>query len=159
MSEMTRILLEFLARSWSVLVGALVIFGLVGLLAQTLRSVSAVLTGARRGWALALSSAAGLIFVVLFGLLGVPALAAASGVAAGTAACGPLADLGEAAAQVLAALGALRMLWTMVRTSAGLAAGAPADVAAALVESGEAVFGMLLAAAAGPLAAHFLGVC
>jgi len=39
------------------------------------------------------------------------------------------------------------------------ASGGSAPLSAALLEAAEAVFGMLLAAAASPLAAHFLGAC
>jgi hypothetical protein len=38
-------------------------------------------------------------------------------------------------------------------------AGGSAPLSGALVEAAEAVFGMLLASAATPLAAHFLGAC
>lgn len=159
MSRLLNLLMDFFGRAWYLLVAALFIFGLLGLLAQVLRSAAALLTGSRRGWAVALSSFAGLIFIVLFGFLGVPALAAAVNVAAASPACGPLASIGQSAAQVLAAMAALRMLIAFVRTSAGLAAGGPFEISAALVECGEAVIGMLLAVAAGPLAAHFLGIC
>jgi hypothetical protein len=70
-----------------------------------------------------------------------------------------ISELGALAAGTIAALAALRMLKALITSATAAAVGGPSVLAAALLETGEAVFGMVLAAAAIPLAARFLGVC
>ncbi len=149
----------FLSESWAALAGALVLFGMVGILVQVLKAVSGTVIGSKVAWANALSATVGILFIILFGLMGVPALSRAVNVTSEMTACGPLVDLGAAAAQVLGGLAAVRMLHTFVRSAMSIAAGGSNVVASALVEAGEALIGMLIVVVAGPLAAYFFGNC
>jgi hypothetical protein len=63
------------------------------------------------------------------------------------------------AASLIAALAALRILRALAGTALAASAGGSASLAGALLEAGEAVLGMTLAAAALPITGHFLGVC
>ncbi|MEJ2710647.1 MAG: hypothetical protein P8074_23750 [Anaerolineales bacterium] len=93
-------------------------------------------------------------------MLGAPALArAVQGALPGGGGCGPVADLGALAAALIAALAMLRLLRAIFIAVVWAASGGSVPLSAALLEAAEAVFGMLLAAAATPLAAHFLGAC
>jgi hypothetical protein len=51
------------------------------------------------------------------------------------------------------------MLKSLVTSAAAAALGGRSSLTGALLETGEAVLGMLLAAAASPVAAYFLGLC
>ena len=159
MTQVMELLRGFFTEAWTALAGALFVFVSLGLLAQFLRSGAAMVIGSRYGWANALGSVVSLLLVSLFGVLGVPVLARAAASSAGLASCGPLAELGASTAQLLAAIGGIRMLWTIVRSTAGLAVGAPGRFGDVFSEAGETVFGMLLISAAGPAAAYFLGIC
>jgi hypothetical protein len=67
--------------------------------------------------------------------------------------------LGALAAGLIAALAALRILNALVASVTAAALGGSSSLAGALLETAEAVFGMVLASAAIPIAARFLGVC
>ena len=59
------------------------------------------------------------------------------------------------AAGLVAALAALRILMALVSSLTAASVGSGTALAGALLETGEAVFGMVLAAAAIPIAAQF----
>ena len=160
MSAAAGILLSFLGQAWTALVAALVVFGLLAMLVQALRAAVATAAGSRFGLVEALGGAAGLLLVVLFALLVVPALVQAVEVSVGDAgACGPLADLGLAAAGLIGALAAVRMLSALIRSAVSAVGGGSAAISTALAEAGESVLGMLLAVVSGPVAGHFIGLC
>lgn len=73
--------------------------------------------------------------------------------------CGPLGELGSLASGLIGGLAALRMLKALLVSVASAAVGGGGSLAQALLECGEALLGMLLAALAVPLAAWFLGAC
>ena len=154
------ILLAFFREAWLALGGALVLLAGLGLLAQVLKVAGATALGARYWAAQAVSAGAGLIGLGLFAFLGVPAIVQAVLAAVpGGAGCGPIGDLGALAASIVGALAGLRMLKALLAAAALAAAGGAAALSTSLTEVGEALLGMLLAAAAVPVAAHFLGVC
>jgi hypothetical protein len=160
MTGVSTLLLELLREAWVALTGALLIFVLMAILAQVLRAASASVVGARLWVWEALSAGMALLTLALFAFLGIPAIlrVVEAGIPAGGG-CGVISELGALAAGTIAALAALRMLKALITSATAAAVGGPSVLAAALLETGEAVFGMVLAAAAIPLAARFLGVC
>jgi hypothetical protein len=159
-TEVSALVLSLLREAWIALVGALFAFVLLAILAQLLRASSASVIGARYWIWEAASAVIGLLVLALFAFLGVPAIlqAAQAAVPAGGG-CGPVRDLGALAAGLIAALAALRVLKALAASATAAAVGGSPSLAGALLETGEAVFGMVLAAAAIPVAAQFLGLC
>jgi hypothetical protein len=160
LTQAAEILIGILREAWLTLASALLVWVLLAILAQVLRASSAGAIGARYGVWAAVSTGIALMVLALFAFLGVPVIlqAAQSAVPAGGG-CGPIKDLGALAAGLVGALAALRILRTLVASIAATAVGGGSSLIAALLETGEAVLGMLLASAAIPIAAHFLGVC
>ena len=158
MSNVITTLLTFLREAWVALVGATVIIVLLAMLSQVLKATSASVLGSRYGVMEAISAGTGLLALALFGFLGVPALVQ-SVQPVSESGCGPLADLGMLAAALIGALASLRMLKALLVSAAAGAVGGSSVISGALLETGEAVFGMTLAAVAGPVAAYFLGTC
>lgn len=160
MTQVAVLLQGLLREAWIVLAGALVALILLAILAQTLRASSASVIGARFWVWEAATAGIALLVLAVFAFLGVPAIlrAAQTSIPAGGG-CGPIGTLGTLAAGLIAALAAVRVLKSLVTSVAIAAIGGRASLAHALLETGEAVFGMVLAAAAIPMAAHFLGVC
>ena len=142
------------------LASALLVFVLLAILAQVLRASSASAIGARYWVWEAVSSGIALLMLALFAFLGVPAIlrAAQSAIPSGGG-CGPIEDMGALAAGLVAALAALRILMALVSSMTATSVGSGTSIAGALLETGEAVFGIVLASAALPIAAQFLGVC
>lgn len=160
MAEVTALFLTVMRQAWLALAGALGAVAGLALLAQLLRATAGAAISARLWVWQALSGGAAVLMLALFGLLGAPALAqAVQGALPGSGGCGPVAELGGLAATLIAALAALRLLKTTFTAVVWASTGGSAPLSAALVEAAEAVFGMVLAAAATPLAAHFLGAC
>ncbi|HUF37160.1 MAG TPA: hypothetical protein VMN57_01445 [Anaerolineales bacterium] len=159
MTAAVDLLAGFLREAWTAIAGALLMLGLLALLAQVLRGAGSSLIGSRYGVASAAGSAVGIVFVLLFAFLGLPALVEAGlGTAVGGGMCGPLVGLGAAAGGLIAALAALRMLMGAARALSGALVSSESG-AQALLEAGEALIGMLAAGMAGPVAGHFLGAC
>jgi len=160
MAEVTELILSVLRQAWLALAGALVAVAALALLSQTLQAAAGMAFSARFWVWQAVSGGAAVLILALFGLLGAPALAAAVEQALpGSGGCGPVADLGSLAAALIAAIAALRLLKTVFAAVVWASTGGGAPLSAALVEAAEAVFGVVLAAVATPLAAHFLGAC
>jgi hypothetical protein len=160
MAEVTELILAVLRQAWLALAGALVAMAALALLSQTLRAAAGTALAARFWVWQAISGGVGVLILTIFGLLGAPALArAVQGALPGGGGCGPVADLGALAAALIAALAMLRLLRAIFIAVVWAASGGSVPLSAALLEAAEAVFGMLLAAAATPLAAHFLGAC
>jgi hypothetical protein len=160
MSQVATILQGFLREAWIALAGALLAFILLAILAQTLRASSASVIGARFWVWEAASAGIALLVLAVFAFLGVPTIlrAAQTSIPAGGG-CGPIEALGTLAAGLIAALAAVRVLKSLVTSVAVAAIGGSSSLASAMLETGEAVFGMVLASAAIPIAAQFLGVC
>jgi len=160
MAEVTDLILSVLRQAWLALAGGLAAVAVLALLSQTLRAAAGSALSARFWVWQAISAGAAVLILALFGLLGAPALAQAANQALpGSSGCGPVAELGALAAALIAALVALRLLRTTFAAVLWASSGGSAPLSGALVEAAEAVFGMLLASAATPLAAHFLGAC
>jgi hypothetical protein len=160
MAEVTELIISVFRQAWLALAGALAAIAVLALLSQVLRAAAGSALSARFWVWQAISGGAAVLLLALFGLLGAPALAAAAQQALpDSGGCGPVADLGTLASALIAALAALRLMKTTFAALLWAASGGSAPLSAALVEAAEAVLGMALAAAATPLAAHFLGAC
>jgi hypothetical protein len=160
LTQVAEILTGILREAWMALASALLVLVLMAILAQVLRASSASAVGARYWVWEAVSTGIALLVLALFAFLGVPAIiqAAQSAVPPGGG-CGPIEDLGVLAAGLVGALAALRILRALVSSMTAASVGSTSSFAGALLETGEAVFGMVLASAAIPIAAQFLGVC
>lgn len=159
MTDAAGLLAGLLREAWTAITVALVMLGLLALLAQALRGAGSAVIGSRYGLASASGSMVGIVFVLLFAALGLPALVEAGKSTVGTAgSCGPLVELGAAAGSLIAGLAALRMLVGVARSLAGAVVSSETG-AQALIEAGEALLGMLAAGLAGPVAGYLLGVC
>jgi len=160
MAEVTELILAVLRQAWLTLAGALAAVAVLALLSQVLRAAAGSALSARLFVWQAISGGLSVLILALFGRLGAPLLAQAGPQALrDSAGCGPVADLGALAAALIAALAALRLLGTAFVAVVWASAGASASLSGALVQAAEAVFGVLLAAVATPIVAHFLGVC
>lgn len=96
----------------------------------------------------------------LFGFLGVPQIVKGIQSAMPTGGgCGPIGELGTFSAAIIGALAGLRMLKAVFASVVSASLGGQVAMSGALIETAEAVFGMLLAAVAVPVAAWFLGAC
>ena len=157
MAAAGEILLNVLREAWGVLVVVTLALAMLVLLAQFLRSTAGHLLSANPMVAEAISSTAGLLLLVLFGFLGIPALVKSIRIAAPS--CGPISELGQLAATLIGAFVAFRMLRSVFVAVATTAAGAPSAVSNALLETGGAILGMLVAVVAVPVATAFFGAC
>ena len=153
-------LLPFLREAWLAMALALGIFIALGLLVQALKVSGASMLGTTYWAAQALAGGVGLLLLGLFAFLGIPAIVqGALAAIPGSAGCGPIADLGTLSAMLVGGLAGLRMMKSVLTASAAAAVGGSESMSRSLMGAGEALFGMLLAAAAIPIAAHFLGAC
>ena len=160
MTQVAAILQGLLREAWIALAGALFAFILLAILAQTLRASSASVIGAKFWVWEAASAGIALLVLAVFAFLGVPAILRAAQTSIPTGGgCGPIGTLATLAAGLIAAFAAVRVLKSLVTSAAIAAIGGSSSLANAMLETGEAVFGMVLASAAIPIAAQFLGVC
>jgi hypothetical protein len=160
MAEAGTTLLAFLREAWTALGGALLAFAILAMLAQVLKVSSAGVLGANLWVWEAVSAVIAVLALGLFGFLGVPQII--QGVEAAIpsrAGCGPISELGGLSAAIIGGLAGLRMLKAVLTAVLSASLGGQAAMSEALIESAEAVFGMLLAAVAVPAAAWFLGAC
>ena len=153
-------LLTFLREAWMALAGAFLAFALLAGLAQILRFSSATVLGANLWVWESVSAVLSTLVLGLFAFLGVPQIVRAlqSSLPSGGG-CGPVSELGTFASGLIGALAGLRMLKAVFASMLSTSLGAPSTLSHALVETAEAIFGMILAGAAIPLAAWFLGTC
>jgi hypothetical protein len=160
MSSVTALLLSFLREAWIALAGAFLAFALLAALAQVLRVSSASVLGANLWVWQAVSALVSIIVLGLFAFLGIPEIVRSVQASFPTAGgCGPIGELGTLASALIGGLAALRMLKAMFASMFCASIGGSSTFANALIECGEAIFGMILASAAIPLAAYFLGTC
>jgi hypothetical protein len=163
MTDLASLLLVFFKESWSLLAAVLLMLAVLAGMAAVLRGTTAAALGDNRTVAEIISASSGLITLVLLAFLGVPALAQAAQTsiwqASSEVGCGPIAELGTLAAVVLGAAGALRMILAVVQAALSSSFGSGSGIGSALMTICEAALGMVLAAAASPIAAHFLGAC
>ena len=160
MSEATSLVMTFLREAWIALAGAFLAFALLAGIAQILRVSSAGLIGANLWVWESVSALAAIIILGLFTSLGIPQIVSAlSSALPSGGGCGPISELGTLASGLIGGLAALRMLKATFTSVLSASLGGASTFANALLECGEAVFGMILAGAAIPLAAFFLGTC
>ena len=154
------IILEFLRQGWMALAGAFLAFALLTGLAQVLRIGSAGAVGANLWVWQSVSALVSILVLSLFAFLGIPQIVQAlQHSLPGGAGCGPISVLGQYASDLIGGLAALRMLKATFISVVSASLGGTSTFSQALIECGEAIFGMLIAAAAIPLAAWFLGTC
>jgi hypothetical protein len=160
MSGVTSLLLSFLREAWIALAGAFLAFAMLAAIAQVLRVSSASVLGANLWVWQAVSALVSIIVLGLFAFLGIPEIVrSVQSSFPTTGGCGPIGELGTLASALIAGLAALRMLKAMFASMFSASIGGSSTFANALIECGEAIFGMILASAAIPLAAYFLGTC
>ena len=160
MSEVSSLLLTFLREAWVALAGAFVAFALLAGIAQILRVSSASVLGANLWVWESVSALISIVVLGLFAFLGIPQIVSAlQTTLPGAGSCGPISELGTLASGLIGGLAALRMLKAAFTTMLSASIGGAASFSNALIESGETLFGMILASAAIPLAAWFLGTC
>ena len=154
------IILEFLRQGWLALAGAFLAFALLAGLAQVLRISSAGVVGANLWVWQSVSALVSILVLSLFAFLGIPQIVQAlQHSLPGGAGCGPISALGQYASDLIGALAAVRMLKAAFISVVSASLGGTSTFSQALIECGEAIFGMLIAATAIPLAAWFLGTC
>lgn len=152
------ILLNILRQAWMFLVGAMLLIAALAILSQVLRTASASSIGAERWVQQSIGSIVGIIAVVLFAFLIVPAVVQAGSVKnVGT--CGPISELGGFAAMLIGGLGALRMLRATVVALISASVGGNMGTSEAFKEAAEVLLTMLISSIIVPVAAAFLGVC
>ncbi len=160
MSEVTTLLLTFLRGAWVALASGFVAFALLAGMAQILRVSSASMLGANLWVWESISALISILVLGLFAFLGIPQIVSTlQSTLPGASSCGPINELGTLASGLIGGLAALRMLKAMFTTMLSASIGGASSFANALIESGEALFGMLLVSAAIPMAARFLGTC
>ncbi len=160
MSTVTSLLLSFLRDAWLALAGAFLAFALLAAIAQVLRVSSASVLGANLWVWQSISALVSIIVLALFAFLGIPAIVRSVQSSFPTAGgCGPIGELGTLAAGLISGLAALRMLKAMFVSMFSASIGGSSSFANAMIECAEAIFGMILASSAIPLAAYFLGTC
>lgn len=156
MAEVTNIMMSILRDAWSALVSAFLIFVILAMMAQMLKTTSAVALGANLFVYEALAAIAGLLFIGAYALLGVPAIVrAAQASIPGSVGSGPIAQLGELSAALIGGIAAIRIIKATLLSAAYAAAGGSARFADTLLETGEAVFGMMVASVAVSVSAAF----
>ena len=160
MSAATSLMLTFLREAWMALAGAFIAFALLAGIAQMLRVSSASVLGANLWVWESISALASIIILGLFAFLAIPQIVRSlQSSLPGGGGCGPIPELGTLASGLIGGLAALRMLKAAFASMFSASIGGSSTFANALIECGEAIFGMVLAGAAIPLAAFFLGTC
>jgi len=157
MANAAEILLDILREAWIALAAAMLAFAVLAMLAQVLKTASGSVLGASLIVWEAVAALFGVLVLALFGFLGVPAIvSAAQSSIPSNAGSGPVTQLSQFCAALIGGIAALRMLRAAFTAIAYTAAGGSGRLADTLVESGEALFGMVLASMAIPIAAAFL---
>jgi|KBSSwiStaDraftv2_1062776.scaffolds.fasta_scaffold906103_2 hypothetical protein len=160
MNAATSLMVTFLREAWVALAGAFIAFALLAGIAQILRVSSGSVLGANLWVWESISALASIIVLGLFAFLGIPQIVhALQSSLPGAGGCGPISELGTLASGLIGGLAALRMLKAAFTSMFSASIGGSSTFAKALIECGEAIFGMVLASAAIPLAAFFLGTC
>jgi len=157
MANAAEILLDILREAWIAIAAAMLAFAVLAMLAQVLKTASGSVLGASLIVWEAVAALFGVLILALFGFLGVPAIvAAAQSSIPSSAGSGPVTQLSQFCAALIGGIAALRMLRAAFTAIAYTAAGGSGRLADTLIESGEALFGMVLASMAIPIAAAFL---
>jgi len=158
MSEAGVVLQGILRQGWLAMAAFLVVVALLGSLAQVLKLTSSIFLGSGIWVSQAVAGVFGMIVIALFGLLAVPVIAHSASVAANVG-CGPVIEIGQFSAVVIAGIGSLRMLKGVLQALVSASFGGSGGVSSALIEIAETLFGMLLITVAAPVGAAFFGAC
>jgi hypothetical protein len=157
MTNAAEILLGILREAWVALAAAMLAFAALAMLAQVLKTASGSVLGASLMVWEALAALFGVVVLALFGFLGVPAIvSAAQSSMPSSAGSGPVTQLSQFCAVLIGGIAALRMLRAVFAAVAYSAVGGSGRLADTLIESGEALLGMVVASLAIPIAATFL---
>ena len=157
MTNAAEILLGILREAWVALAAAMLAFAALAMLAQVLKTASGSVLGASLMVWEALAALFGVVVLALFGFLGVPAIvSAAQSSIPSSAGSGPVTLLSQFCAVLIGGIAALRMLRAVFTAMAYSAVGGSGRLADTLIESGEALLGMVIASLAIPIAAAFL---
>jgi hypothetical protein len=160
MAETLALLHSFFREAWMALTSVFLAFVLLAALAQVLRVSSGAFLGTNLWVWEGFAGIASMVMLALFAFLGVPQIVkAALASLPASGGCGPIGELGTLSAGLIGGLAALQMLKALFTSAISAAVGGGGGMAQALIECAEALFGMLLAALAIPLAAWFLGTC
>lgn len=159
MAEIGSILMDVFRETWQVFAFLIAAFAILIMLSQALKASASAAIGGSRGMAQAVSGMVSILFLALFAFLGVPAIVRAMSSAIPSSSCGPISELGGISSLAIGALAALRMLKAVFSAIVSGIAGGSIGMSEALIETGEAMFGMVIAAVAIPMAARFLGGC
>jgi len=158
MAEAGAVLQGILRQGWLTMAAFLVVIALLGALAQVLKLTSGVFLGSGIWVSQAVAGIFGVIEIALFGLQAVPVIAHSASVPANVG-CGPVIEIGQFSAALIAGIGSLRMLKGIVQAVVSASFGGSGGVSTALIEIAETLFGMLLITVAAPVGAAFFGAC
>ena len=156
MTEAAGVLVAILRDAWGAMLGLLVALVLLGMLYHTLRAVGGVVAGYPQPVANAFGGIVGLLLIGLYAFVALPVIAKAGVEALGASGvCGPVAELGYAAAMVIGAVASLRMVRAVYVAVVSSIVGSGGAMTQAVIEAGEALIGMMLVSVAGPVASAF----
>ncbi len=157
--QAANILISILRSAWTAIMGLMVAVAIISMLIQFLRLSGSAAIGAALYVNRAVASITGLIVLALYTFLAIPVVVHAISSHLATDACGPAADLGAAAAYVIAAISAVRMAKSAFITLLSALAGSADGISFAMMDGLEALLGVVLVSIAVPVSAAFLGAC
>lgn len=160
MIDIGNILIGFMQEAWGALLAVIVAMSVLAMLSQVLKTAGGAMLGANLWVWEAVGAMVSILVIALFAFLGVPqiisSLLKSFPVERG---CGPVGDLGQFSAMLIGGLVSIRLLISTARSLFAAAVGASSSMSGALMEGGEAMFGMLIASLIVPLTAALLGAC
>jgi len=159
MTQAGIIVKNIMSQAWIMIMALIVLIAFLGMLAQVFKGASGALLGTNLWVAEAVAGVLGILVVVLFGFMGLPAIVRAASVGTVGGSCGPISEVGQFAGSLIGAIGGIRMAIAVFQAVASAAVGGSGGMSTALTEMAETVFGMLLITVAAPVAAAFFGVC
>jgi hypothetical protein len=156
MTDAARVFVGILRDAWGAMAGLLAALMVLGALYQGLRAVGGTIAGYAVPVSKALGALAGLLCIGLYGFIAVPEIARAGVAELGSVgACGPVAELGQAAALMIGGIAALRMLRAVFVAVVASIVDSGGGLGSAVVEATEALIGMALVSVASPVASAF----
>jgi hypothetical protein len=162
------IFVNLLKNAWGIIVSFIVVAVALGIAYRVLGLAGASMLGSRYVVAEAVTAIVTLIALALLAFVGVPRLVELAtesvprnaGIScSNTEDNSPLIQLSDIVAQLIIAIGAVRMLFAFAKGIASAAVGSSGQMAQALIESGGVVLAALLASAVVPIVGVFLGGC
>ena len=160
------IFVNLLKNAWGIIVSFIVVAAALGIAYRVLGLAGASLLGSRYIVTEAVTAIVTLIALALLAFIGVPRLVELAtesvprnaGIScSNTVDNSPLIQLADIVAQLIIAIGAVRMLFAFAKGIASAAVGSSGQMAQALIESGGVVLAALLPVQLFPLLAYFWG--